>query len=346
LIKFTVFDVGRGSSVLVELPDKGDGVQRLGVIDCYSGQSAEGPLLTRLNEIEKASNGNFSIEFFILTHLHTDHFLGIGDILRRHGSRIRCFYDPGIDPRDLFVTVPTDEAMDKRARRELRAISDFKNRHPSSIHAISSPDLCIYCDDLNGVDIRSVAPEGMMLDGVKKVLQQYILKLKRALEMGESLTHISQIAARGYDLNKTSSAIAVTYSGMTFLLGGDVLNQTWKIIADGGNLRKADVVLLSHHGADNAFPEKLWASIQNANGRTIISGRGRGQPAPSVLNYLRRRGASVWTTNIVKSRSGFDTVHSYIVAFHYGADAYSNVTRGNVICSMSSEVEITGPRLL
>ena len=342
-MKINIHNVGRGSAVLIELPST-DSIKRIGIVDCFWGQSKERLLLRKLEEFNRS--GNLSIEFFVITHLHADHFIGAGEIIKKFGSQIKKIYDPGLDTRGVILAeFPTNEAVDTQARKDLRAIQEFKTRFPEKANALSAPDVTIYSDKKNSITVRSVAPNGAMLDELGKVLQTHIQKLKKAVINGELPKNISRASLKNYNLNRTSSAIQICCRKKKIILGGDVLRRSWELILKGGVRLEADAFLLSHHGSSDAFPHRHWKTICRSNGHAIISGYGKGQPASSVLGFLRRSGQIIWITNVPKTSRDKDNLHSYVASIHYGAKNKTLSRQGDVICKISDELQISGPRL-
>lgn len=340
-MRITVFNVGRGASVLVELPPTPSNPSPVGIIDCFAGPNDEAPLMRRLETIDLESDGKLSIEFFVLTHLHADHFFGIGDLISKYERRIRKILDPGIDPRKVMAAdFNTKATHDKRAQRELKQLARFKQRYRYLVQPLTAPGLEIYRDDANNVTVRSLAPEGTMLSGIERVLETQISEMKSALREDKEMPNIG----RSYDLNRTSSAIELNYQGYKVVLGGDVLNATWNIVMNNHVRLDSDVFLLGHHGASNAFPQKLWDTLKTPNGHTIISGRGRGQPAPSVINFLRKHNnGRVWITNLPETYP--DRLFSYVASVHYGVKT-AKPRAGKVVCSLGGELAVEGPRLI
>jgi len=338
----TVFNVGRGSSVLIQFPHTPSSPVHVGIVDCFSGMGMGNPLLEKLDELSHGSGGSLRIEFLVLTHLHADHFLGVSEIISRYGERIMRFFDPGIDPREVMAAdYKGKEIFDTQARKDLKSILKFKEQYPTRITALTAPGITIYKDKAKDIKLQSVAPEGSMMTGVEKVLRDYIRKLKKAVARGEPLPRLSN----AYDLNRTSSAIEICHDGKRVILGGDVLNRSWKNLVEMNNL-KSDAFLLSHHGAANAFPLKQWDKIHKNQMHVVISGRGYHQPSPSVLKHLRDRRAVVWVTNVPEHSHVVNDSHAYVAKVHYKASISATHKQGNIVCSVASLIKVAGQRIV
>lgn len=332
--------MGRGSAVLIELPSTPELPAPVGIVDCFCGPNKEAPLLKKLDTLDRSSQGRLSIEFLVLTHLHADHFFGVSEVIKRFRRKIKKYYDPGIDPREVMAADHrTLEEYDTRCGQELIDINDFKEKNAKRIYSLTGPGMPIYSDEANQIRVVSVAPQGSMLNSVRKSLRRYIYRL-RDTRADENLPAPDE----SYDLNRTSSAIEIGFSDIRVVLGGDVLTPTWNTVLPDGVGIGADVVLLSHHGATNAFPRKQWNKLQKVDGHSIVSGKGTKQPALGVLRYLRSSGIKVWATNVPAANKS-DSSHAYVLFAHYGVDTRLPIKQGDVICDMSDELKITGPRI-
>ena len=342
-MKITIFDVGYGSSVLVELPSKNN--SKIGIIDCYIGKKKDHPLLRKLKEIEADTEKSLSIEFLIITHHHTDHFLGIKNLINEFGDRIKKIYDPGINPKQLMVIeYPYDKSFHTNSRQELAALMKYQTHNSSKYSALASPNTVIYEDTINNLEIRSIAPEGFMLKKSLETIQKFFTKIqieyKKSIDFSKSL----KTPPSDYDLNKTSSAIKINYKDKTIILGGDVLNETWENVRQQDFFDKADVFLLSHHGAKNAFPIKCWHSIFKEKANIFVSCNGKSHPASNVIDFLRKKSTPFWTTNVVPERLKKDWLRHFVETFHYNSASISNPEQGNIECTISDLIKIEGPR--
>jgi hypothetical protein len=335
-MKLEIFNVGRGNAALVTLEESQDAV-RVGIIDCFQGRHS--PLLSALRKVPKR---RLSIEFLVITHYHADHFVGVAELLREFGSAIRLIADPGLDLGDVQVAeFGTSTRNDGRARRELRALTAFKRKHPAKVRSVAGPGQMIF--DAGGLTVRSVAPDGLMLTRVTRQLRRHVTTVAKRYAEGTMTDDVS--ATGGYDLNQTSSAVLLEMGGYRFLFGGDVLTPTWNVVAEAGQYH-SDVFVMSHHGADNAFAAKTIAKLARPGMRMIVSGAGRGQPAPSVVRELRSSAwcGGVWATNVPRDASLLDG-DDWLLRFHYGAAGGAPLLAGDVLCLVETDIVIDGPRI-
>lgn len=344
-MKITIHNVGRGAAVLVELPQRQTGARSVGVVDCYWGRQKENPLLDQLRRLQ--SEGDLSIEFLVITHMHGDHFVGIGDILNEFGPVIKRFYDPGLDPRQVMLAeFYREEEQDTQAIRDLGAIDKFKQLHPERVIALSSPEVPIYEKKAIGLTVKSVAPNGAMLSLMNKYLGEFFREMIKAQRLGDNdAARRARQKLNNYDLNRTSSAILLSYRGKRVLLGGDVLRRAWELVLDGGTALASDAFLLSHHGSSDALPTKRWPAMLGKASQTIVSGFGHGQPSASVLAFLKSSGANLWTTNLPDGQENIDHSHDYVRQVHLGVRPEPQLSQGDVVCTVASDLKISGPRL-
>ncbi len=342
-MKISIHNVGRGSAVLVELPSSDDGPKRIGIVDCFCGPGGRGPLMSELRSLEQTCE--LSIEFLVLTHMHADHFIGVDEILKRYGPKIKRFFDPGLDLEAVILAeFSMKDDFSNRARAEIKSIKRFKTRYAERVFALCSPDVQIYADKAHDILVRSIAPNGGMLAHLERVMVKHFEAVRNEKKLGNSEFKFARTSIRNYNLNKTSSALQISTRGKQIVLGGDVLSSAWDLIFKSGVEIEADAFLLSHHGSSDAFPKKQWRSIIKENGHAIVSGCGKGQPAQEVLKFLQERGERIWTTNIPK-RSFPQGSPRYIKKHHYAGDPVRDVEAGGIVFTVADGIEIRGPRL-
>lgn len=87
---FHILNVGRGDSIVVELPPDGAGARKLCVVDCYRGRKTL-DYVTKLNGMRPFA----SVLFACATHPHSDHMNGLADVLRDPLTRPELFWESG-----------------------------------------------------------------------------------------------------------------------------------------------------------------------------------------------------------------------------------------------------------
>lgn len=332
MIDLTVYDVGRGLSVLVVLPPRHPGYVSIGIVDCFAASGKREPML---GDIERRFGRRVSIEFLVLSHMHSDHFLGVGTLLDRFGSRIRVIADSGVDiPHIIAREYPSDAIYDATARGDLLKLHAFKKRHRAKVRALTGPVIELYADRKNDVVVRSVAPPSYMLDSVSAHLRSVVQRLRRS-----SQPETGSVRPQ-FDLNRTSSAVEIVHQGRRIVVGGDVLQSAWTSVrAQVADLR-SDVFVLSHHGASNGFP-RHWAKWISKSTQAIVSGEGYNQPSPHVVKSIKSSGGRVWATTLPGTTPRVRTLADYALAFHHGWPE-AGPRRGDVRCVVNGSVSLTG----
>lgn len=345
-MKITIHNVGRGAAVLLELPGKVGEHRSVGVVDCYWGPTGASPLMSKLEELDRAQG--ISIEFLVLTHMHADHFIGVGQLLDRFAPKIKKFFDPGLNARAVVLAeFPKQLEVDNRARQDINAIEKFKQAFPERVHTLSCPEVTIYRDEVNEIEVRSIAPNGAMLANLERILSSYFRRVRAVRARGNDLdADFARKCLKNYNLNKTSSAVQILYRGKSIILGGDVLKSSWEMVLKSGLVLEADAFLLSHHGSSDAFPAKQWKSIFRANGHTLVSGYGNGQPAGKVVKFLKESGETVWITNRPDARRRKDDLLDYVSEFHYAVPTQTVMEFGDLVLEIDNPLRISGPRLI
>ena len=184
---------------------------------------------------------------------------------------------------------------------------------------LASPRSFIYSDNKRDILVESVAPPGIMLSRIQGKLVKHLRKCKKLLE-GSKLRGEDFVMPniRGpLDMNDISSAIRIQHHGQTLLLGGDVLTRNWNVILESES-EPADSILLSHHGSYTGFPKQYWGKgFCKVGAMALVSGRGRHQPSPSVVRFLKKNGSEVHCTAATSTITSH-TLYRYTRVFHHG----------------------------
>ncbi len=288
MIEFRVFNVGRGSSALIRLGDRG--CHKYGIIDCYTGPGRKNPLLNFLRERRVDS-----VEFLIVTHPHRDHFVGIASILAHYNEKIKFFFDSGLELNSIAAAqYPTVLTSDTTARAELESIQLFQKQHPHRVRSIQGPGQLVYRDAQNDIVVESIAPAAKAHAQLRAQLQAWLITARDHLRRHGDATTLPPIKA--LDFNLVSSAFLISHRGRSLLVGGDVVRSQWERILRDREL-PADVVLLSCHGSRVGFPSSHWGKRFGRKGAiAVVSGRGHNQPSRSVRQALAQAGSELHCT--------------------------------------------------
>jgi hypothetical protein len=335
VIDLTVFDVGRGLSVLLDLPSRREGYASVGIIDCFAGSGRREPLL---KEIDRKYGRKVQVEFLVLTHMHSDHFLGIGSLLERLGSRIGLIADSGIDLVHIVANeFPSNALYDSTARSDLMRLHEFKKKNRKKVRPLTSPGQILYRDSGNDVLVRTVAPPPAMLEDVNSHLQAVVRRLRGIRG------NATPIAPPKFDLNRTSSAIEIIHQGCRIVIGGDVLQPAWNSVRGQVADLRSDIFVLSHHGASNGFPSRHWMKWISKSTHAIVSGEGYNQPSPGVVRSIKASGGRVYTTTRPGSTPRVASLADFALSFHHRWPT-AGPQRGDVRCKIDKGVTVEGLR--
>ncbi len=86
-----VLNVGRGDTLVVELPVDAQGLRSYGVVDCFDFEK----LASYLDGLRENRAGHPRLEFLCATHPHADHILGMPRLLDEERFRPKEFWDSG-----------------------------------------------------------------------------------------------------------------------------------------------------------------------------------------------------------------------------------------------------------
>ena len=103
--------------------------------------------------------------------------------------------------------------------------------------------------------------------------------------------------AEGDDVNQSSMVLKIRYADKSILIMGDAGEKAERYLLSRELLHPVDVLVVGHHGADDATGDKFLQVIQPK--KAIIStdrGNFRGYPSPRVVSRLRALGIEVYET--------------------------------------------------
>lgn len=143
-----------------------------------------------------------------------------------------------------------------------------------------------------------------MLRWVDQALQQ--IPHRRCLAAGESIAwggvSLSVLwplsrPEEGSGINESSLVLRVRYADKTMLIMGDAGEKAEQYLLSRECLQPVDVLVVGHHGADDATGASFLKVIQPK--KAIIStnkDNSRGYPSPRVVNRLETQGIEVYKT--------------------------------------------------
>lgn len=311
-IRIHVLDVGHGSSIILEFPNR----RQFGIIDCrvhpptnrlalakqYS--TAEPKALSFFRE--RVQGGSVEALFACVTHPHIDHFFGLSTLLR--GLRelkipVKQYWSFGATElvARAMAHHANDEPSHERALEEyyliLQELNELRNivpgfrAFPLSVHEPGKVLL-----DVDGVRIVPIAPTG----DCEQSYRAYLM-----LKSDSERSHFRKQYPDSSSGNLISSAFLIQYGQFRCVIGGDLTNYAWEDIIKkkGGwqGLSCCSAIAVSHHGSldgSRPFKSPLWGHIFCEKPKTaVISGGYRlNLPHPTVVEELRAIKAETYVT--------------------------------------------------
>lgn len=210
-----------GDAMILVFPDG-----KTALLDCgHQGEGAH--VISRLNAL-----GIEKLDYFIISHPHTDHIGGYSAILRH--------MEVG------HVYVPPVEVMERADNVGLRFMEDIKELDIPYTHLASGDSVEVAKD----VVMKVYNPE-IGFDADKKI-----------------------------NLNESSLLLKFVYNESSFLMNGDISNNTVKengydteiqLVKKWGDELKADVSKIGHHGNSDSMSTAEWRDAVDAKIYVTIS---------------------------------------------------------------------------
>lgn len=139
--------------------------------------------------------------------------------------------------------------------------------------------------------LLAVKNEGLTIKPVKTGV---MLNVK-----GVSAKFIAPYREYGTNLNDWSAVLHVTYNQKSFLFTGDAELASEKDMIASKQLLKADVLKVSHHGADNGSSEEFLRLVQpKYSVISVGSNNSYGHPTAGTLNRLKAIGSTIYRTDL------------------------------------------------
>ncbi len=277
-LKLHVYTVGypsEGESILLLLEDKGKTLFTI-LTDSYAVGTDDGAY----NHIHRIleSWGSPAINYFIWTHPHKDHSVGIENVLNT--------FDPKHEAQ-IAIPVTLDNtdtyALCEEAENAFNFIlNKYDSSRKYSIRFWSREDMEFRRPIIKLTNIKS----GNSIHGVINVLAPYdSLALRRSAKTG------------GNDFNDISIVYRFEINGLQLLLCGDMAKTSIQWI-DDDNYKLIHFIKIPHHGSDE--PKKLLDKlivnqIENPLANTTVF-KSKNLPLPEITNGYKRLGYDVYST--------------------------------------------------
>lgn len=290
-VSLRVFACGHGDMILVGLPGP-----RWGLIDCHlPSQDATKRFFDKLDTLEVER-----LEFVILTHPDSDHFLGMADVLARFakaGQPVPRFFDSGLgwfQVSELMKAAgrPEEEIAEYARLIKSVALLGLETRVLNDGH-------CPISVGGTPISFTPIAPS-----------EDWVLKSTRAKLLGED--------ADG-DVNGLSIVLVLAVADPSapchMLLAADARTEdmerasgVWAAKHAAGRAPGFSVVKIPHHGSGNGhFPQIVHQRKPASDNVAVVSvGRKYRLPKASVLRSYVEAGWHVLSTTVRHSPSGPD----------------------------------------
>lgn len=123
--------------------------------------------------------------------------------------------------------------------------------------------------------------------------------LKRDLGDGAKLELLHPSAPSGKNLNDASIVIKLTFGDVSFLLTGDVEQESLKQILDNYSRLKSTILKVSHHGSRTGTSSAFLAAV-SPEAAVIMAGKGNtyGHPHDEVLAMLDKAEIKIYRTDL------------------------------------------------
>lgn len=246
-MELTFKDVGQGDSILIKWTD--NGCLKLGIIDCnkYAGIN---PILDELKSLDQ----DFTIEFIIVSHGHTDHYSGVFELLNYCASekiKIKNFTST-IHPVQfpyLEITLSRNEQL------QIVKLIDLVNylyEQSSTIDSIYPAFDNMTKFEIGDYTLKCLYPRQLEYNKLEKKLSNFLNKKVK----------------KKPDLNYISTIFAIIGKDQYGLLTADCpkhslhfVNSTYK------DLRSKELQLaqIPHHGSKKNHNKPFWQSRKRIN---------------------------------------------------------------------------------
>ncbi|TDA66978.1 MAG: DNA internalization-related competence protein ComEC/Rec2 [Clostridia bacterium] len=278
-LKVGFIDVGQGSSIYLEMPnrkhvlvDGGGMAMPLPGSDFDVGKDVVVPFLVR--------QGVHRVDLLASTHPDADHIQGLETVLASLPVSL------AVMPPPEWFDHGYDNFLSLAGYRETTATADRTGLTPAG-----------------GLGSSAAAPRmsGLFLPRapvpVSPVTRGYQLQLDPAVRI-EVLHPEHDFAGTHSDDNNASLVLRVSYGQVSFLLTGDVEEEGMKELLEEKMPLTSTVLLLPHHGSRYSFVPEFYRAVNPA---AVVVQAGEhntfGHPAPEVVTYWTEHGVPLYRTD-------------------------------------------------
>ena len=266
VMRIWVLPVGKGDSIIVQLPDGSWGI----VDSSYmirKKKAAAVPLLLEAMELDE------KIRFICLTHYHKDHYHGLLEIFRTMAERCHNdgeFFHCGFALADAYKSVGwagLEELLE--LRQTFFAKGPGARRPLTERYGINESNRPFRLSD--DVELRFLAPADEAFRSWNEALLGSAKKGKQ----------------HPRPFNRLGIAFTLTYGDAVVLFTDDIEESAWKRIKRSGNQLAPCWMMVSHHGAKRNNPSWLWPWLAADRDRSklhaVISANVTTHPSSDVV---------------------------------------------------------------
>lgn len=275
--------VGQGDCVHIRSGDKNALIDGGGNTERNVGKETLMPYLL--------GNGAERIETAMVTHLHTDHALGI--------LQLSCDYPVG------SISIPEDYRRSiEKIRTEAAAKNDENTGNVITDKMQKQSDQPDISDYLRSADNLRYLSSGSRISVSDDVFIDAIWPLRS----GSSGIDID-------DANELNTVYMITYKGIRIMVTGDLLEEDELEMVRhyrGTDILKCDILKVAHHGSKSSSSE-AFLDAASPSIAVIQVGKNNlyGHPHDQTLDRLAERGIKVFRTDI-NGAAGIDIRHKGI----------------------------------
>ena len=227
------------------------------------------------------------IDVLVVTHLHLDHFGGIGELLRQASvDRVYTGYVPPRQDRRL----PLRPTAQKTIQGQIQCLNLWcetvarLEQTGCQIHTVTHDQVLTPTDRLR---VELLAPN----KAVQAIQTQVWDRLLDGQAVPEDLEYWASKAR-----NPGSMRLRLQYAGRRIELAGDCYGAMW----DWGDLKPCDILKVPHHGDCKAVTEELVRKLRPRH--AVISCAAeyiprKDRPSARTAELLTAQGAQLWFTD-------------------------------------------------
>lgn len=287
MLELHFINVGDGDSILIEDLEDGHAFRML--VDAGHRDVGKGPGSLRLSAADYLRGREIShLDVLVVTHLHTDHFGGLADLLPQVSvDRVYSGFFPS--------RPETRIAEDPDAQKSVRGLIECLNEWGADVEVMAG----------KGCQLHTVAStvKGLALTGR---LRADLICPDEAAAAAQRRVYEDMLAGRPVPeelkywaakrRNPGSLRIRLKYAGRAVELAGDCFGAGW----DMKDQRPCDLLKVPHHGAGGALSGEQMDCLRPAY--AVISCEGeyiprKDRPSVELVEQLRQRGTRVWFTD-------------------------------------------------